>query len=181
MQNFTRIYENLNKTSENRLKGRSWYIPEGDGRILLNGTWSFFYSENGDRVEDIKKWDEIDVPSCWQLRGYENPNYTNVNFPFPCNPPYVPDMNPVGVYERTFEIENTDNDTYFVFEGVSSHAELYINGRYVGFTQGSHLMAEFDISGFVTQGINTVRVYVRKWCVGSYLEDQDQFRYNGIF
>ncbi len=181
MQNFTRIYEDLNKTSENRLKGRSWYIPEGYGRILLNGTWSFFYSGNGDRVEDIKEWNEIDVPSCWQLRGYENPNYTNVNFPFPSNPPYVPDMNPVGVYERTFEIENTDNDTYFVFEGVSSHAELYINGRYVGFTQGSHLMAEFDISEFVTQGVNTVRVYVRKWCVGSYLEDQDQFRYNGIF
>ncbi len=176
-----RFYENPNKTSENRLKNRSWYIPEGSERILLNGKWSFAFFDNGDRAADIDKWDTIDVPSCWQLRGYENPNYTNINYPFPCDPPYAPDINPVGIYERRFELANADNCTYFVFEGVSSEAEVYINGEYVGFTQGSHLMAEFDISKYVKKGTNTVRVYVRKWCCGSYLEDQDAFRYNGIF
>ncbi len=181
MENLKRIYEDTNKTSENRLRGRSWYIPEGSEQISLNGMWNFCFFENGDIIDGIPKWNTIDVPSCWQLRGYEHPNYTNVNYPFPYDPPYAPDINPCGVYEKTFWIENTRNAAYFVFEGVSSHAELYINGRYVGFTQGSHLMAEFDISDFVRAGENTVRVYVRKWCCGSYLEDQDQFRYNGIF
>ena len=177
-----RTYENPQKTSENRMKARSWYIPSGKCSYqLLNGSWRFAYLENGDMADEITRWVNIDVPSCWQLRGYENPNYTNINYPFPCDPPYVPDINPVGVYEREFFIESLEDKHYFVLEGVSSVAEVYINGRYVGFTQGSRLMAEFDISEFVLEGSNTVRVYVRKWCCGSYLEDQDAFRYNGIF
>ena len=90
-------------------------------------------------------------------------------------------MNPVGIYERSFTLDDGSRDTYLVFEGVSSHAEVYINGKYVGYTQGSRLMAEFDISEYVSSGTNSIRVYVRKWCCGSYLEDQDAFRYNGIF
>lgn len=177
-----RNYENPAKTSENRLKPRSWYIPEGEGIYRsLCGEWRFIYFENGDRGGDTEVWGTIDVPSCWQTRGYGKPNYTNINYPFPCDPPYVPDINPVGIYERSFELDDGSLDTYLVFEGVSSEAELYINGKYVGFTQGSHLMAEFDITEFVSSGTNTVRVYVRKWCCGSYLEDQDAFRYNGIF
>ncbi len=176
-----RIYENVQKTSENRMKPRSWYIPKGAENISLNGIWDFAYFENGDAAKEISKWDEIDVPSCWQLKGYENPNYTNINYPFPCDPPFVPNINPVGIYQREFEITKPENNTYLIFEGVSSHAEVFINGEYVGFTQGSHLMSEFDITGFVKSGKNTVRVYVRKWCCGSYLEDQDSFRYNGIF
>ena len=177
-----RFYENPQKTSKNRLKGRSWYIPEGGcKKVDLNGEWRFAFFENGDRAGEIQEWDTIEVPSCWQLKGYENPNYTNINYPFPCDPPYVPDINPLGVYERSFQIEDGSLKTYFVFEGVSSEAELYINGKYVGFTQGSRLMAEFDITEFVSSGTNTARVYVRKWCCGSYLEDQDAFRYNGIF
>lgn len=176
-----RFYENPLKTSENRLKPRSWYIPEGAEYLNLNGEWNFAFFENGDKVKEVEKWDKITVPSCWQLEGYETPNYTNINYPYPCDPPYVPDINPVGVYERKFEITENDRNSYLVFEGVSSVAEVYINGKYVGFSQGSHLMAEFDITDYLQKGSNTVRVYVRKWCAGSYLEDQDAFRFNGIF
>ena len=131
---------------------RSWYIPEGSEICPLNGEWRFVYFENGDRVDEITEWGNITVPSCWQLEGYGKPNYTNINYPFPCDPPYVPDINPVGVYERSFQVTDGSLETYLVFEGVSSEAEVYINGRYVGFTQGSRLMAEFDISEFVSSG-----------------------------
>ena len=178
-----RKYENPRATSENRCTPRSYYIPGGKSEYsLLNGTWRFaYYSRDIDVPETIGNWDTIPVPSCWQLHGYENPNYSNINYPYPCDPPYVPDDNPCGVYEREFELAEKWGKVYFVFEGVSSCAYLYVNGQYVGFTQGSHLQAEFDITDFVRQGTNTLRAKVLKWCCGSYLEDQDFFRYNGIF
>ena len=178
-----RIYENTSRTSENRLKTHSYYIPKGVSEYkLLNGEWNFaFFKRDIDVPEKIEKWDKIPVPSCWQLHGYEEPNYTNINYPYPCDPPYVPDDNPCGVYEREFEIADKWGKLYFVFEGVATCAFLYINGKYVGFTQGSHLQAEFDITDFAVKGNNTVTVKVLKWCCGSYLEDQDAFRYNGIF
>ena len=178
-----RHYENPEKTSENRCPSRSWYIPGGVSKqLMLNGTWQFaFYQRDIDVPALIEKWDTIPVPSCWQLQGYENPNYSNINYPYPCDDPYVPDDNPCGVYQRSFVLEDTDCKTYFVFEGVSSCAYLYVNDQYVGFTQGSHLLSEFDITQFVHAGENVVRVKVLKWCCGSYLEDQDFFRYNGIF
>lgn len=178
-----RKYENIGKTSENRLKPRSYCIPEGKSEyLLLNGMWNFaYFSRDIDVPEKIKKWDKIPVPSCWQSLGYENPNYTNINYPFPVDPPYVPDDNPCGVYERTFDIKSLWGKVYFVLEGVATCAFVYVNGKYVGFTQGSHLQAEFDITDFVNKGKNTLRVKVLKWCVGSYLEDQDCFRFNGIF
>ena len=178
-----RHYENPEKTSENRCAARSWYIPGGVSRqLMLNGIWNFaFFQRDIDVPEVIESWDTIPVPSCWQLQGYENPNYSNINYPYPCDPPYVPDDNPCGVYQRQFELDEVKGKTYFIFEGVSSCAYLYINGRYVGFTQGSHLLSEFDITNYVNQGTNTVQVKVLKWCCGSYLEDQDFFRYNGIF
>lgn len=178
-----RNYENPERTSENRCAPRSCYIPGGvSERTLLNGTWDFaFFNRDMDVPETIEKWDTIPVPSCWQLQGYENPNYSNINYPYPCDPPYVPDDNPCGVYQRQFAVGEKWGKLYFVLEGVSSCAYLYINGRYVGFTQGSHLFAEFDITDYVNQGTNTVCIKVLKWCCGSYLEDQDFFRYNGIF
>lgn len=178
-----RFYEDLNRISDRRIKQRSYYIPENNGAYtLLNGEWNFkFYKCDDEYTENISDWDTIPVPSCWQLYGYENCIYTNVNYPYPVDPPYVPDENPMGVYEREFEVTNTDNKTYMVFEGVSSCVELYINSQYAGYSQGSHLQAEFDITEFVKKGTNTVRALVRKWCSGSYLEDQDFFRFNGIF
>ncbi len=178
-----RPYENPQHTSENRLAPRSYYIPQGVSEYqLLNGEWRFAYFDRDiDVPEVIEKWDTIPVPSCWQLFGYDNPNYTNTNYPYPCDPPYVPDDNPCGVYEREFEIKEKWGKIYFVLEGVSSCAYLSVNGEYVGFTQGSHLQAEFDITDYAVEGMNTITVKVLKWCCGSYFEDQDQFRYNGIF
>lgn len=162
---------------------RSYCIPKGISEyLLLNGEWDFAYFERDTDVpEVIENWDKITVPSCWQLCGYGHPNYTNINYPFPYDLPFVPADNPCGVYRRTFDIAKKFGRVYFVFEGVCSCAFLYVNGGYVGFTQGSRLQAEFDITDFVTEGENTVTVKVLKWCCGSYLEDQDAFRYNGIF
>ena len=178
-----RIYEDPQKTSENRKPARSYYIPEGVSEYhLLNGTWDFAYFQRDiDVPETIEKWDAIQVPSCWQLLGYENPNYTNTNYPYPVDQPYVPDDNPCGVYQHTFQIEKKWGKVYFVLEGVSSCAFVSVNGTYVGFTQGSHLQAEFDITEMAVEGTNTITVKVLKWCCGSYLEDQDFFRFNGIF
>ena len=178
-----RHYENPQKTSENRCAPRSYYIPGGVSEYtLLNGTWNFaFFERDVDVPEQIRNWDTIPVPSCWQLHGYENPNYSNINYPYPCDPPYVPDDNPCGVYQREFRLDRKWGKVYFVLEGVSSCAYVYVNDVYVGFTQGSHLQAEFDITDAVREGSNTLRVKVLKWCCGSYLEDQDFFRYNGIF
>ena len=178
-----RFYENPQKTYENREKPRSYYIPEGASEyVSLNGEWKFAYFENSDLVTDMpQKWDKITVPSVWQLHGYENPNYINITFPFPCDMPYVPNINPMGIYQREFEINDTGMDIYVVFEGICSCGVLYINDQYVGFTQGSHLQSEFDISSFVNKGTNIITVKVYKWSVGSYLEDQDMYRFNGIF
>ncbi len=178
-----RFYEDLNHIKENRLPQRAYYIPENDGAyMLLNGEWNFkYYDADFKEEKEITEWDKIPVPSCWQLFGYEDPNYTNVNYPYPVDPPFVPDDNPMGIYMREFEITNKENCHYVVFEGASSNIELYINDKYVGYSQGSHLQSEFDISEFIHEGGNKILVKVRKWCSGSYLEDQDFFRFNGIF
>jgi len=174
-----RFYEDLNHISKNRLPQRAYYIPESS-KLDLNGVWDFkFYV--ADYLENTNDWNEITVPSCWQALGYETPNYTNVNYPYPVDPPYVPDKNPMGEYKRTFNISDITMRHYLVFEGVSSNAEVYINDKFAGYTQGSHLQAEFDITELINKGENTILVKVRKWCSGSYLEDQDAFRFNGIF
>ena len=192
-----RIYENPKKLSENREDQRSYYIPydslekaligdrsKSEFYHLLNGNWNFKYYERDIDVPDvIDSWDTIPVPSCWQLFGYDKPGYTNVNYPIPVDPPYVPDENPCGVYKTTFNINENWNErkTYIVFEGVSSCVFVYVNGKYVGYSQGSRLQAEFDITNYVKQGENELVCKVLKWCMGSYLEDQDCFRLNGIF
>lgn len=176
-----RKYEDLQYLQEKRLKQRAYYIPENEGAYtLLNGEWDFaFYDRDYD--EAPAKVSKIDVPSCWQCRGYEAPYYTNVIYPYPIDPPYVPMENPMGVYTRSFEIKDKTQKHYIVFEGVSSCVELLINGRFAGYSQASRLQAEFDISEYVHEGRNEITAKVRKWCSGSYLEDQDCFRHNGIF
>ena len=176
---------------------RAYYIPyatetfnldsEGvlnDTFMSLNGMWKFKYYETPVEVEDIDKIkfkSEIKVPSCWQFSGYGHHQYTNVNYQIPYNPPYVPLENPVGVYKREFNITNTSEKTYIVFDGVCSMYELYINGTFAGMSKGSRLMSEFDITELVHQGKNTVTVKVYTYSDATYLEDQDCFRYNGIF
>ena len=174
-------YEDLSCISVGRCEQRAYYIPENHGGMTsLNGIWNFQYFEKG-YEDSCTSLGTIDVPSCWQCRGYDKPGYTNSVYPFPVDPPYVPNENPLGIYERSFFIDNTDAKHYIVFEGVSSFFELLINGNMVGYSMGSRLQSEFDISDYVHAGENSVTVRVRKWCLGSYLEDQDCFRYSGIF
>ena len=177
-----RFYEDLSKTSENRLQPRSYYIPEG-AKTDLCGDWRFVYFANSTYMQEtmeIQQWDTIPVPSCWQFTGYEEPNYSNSNYPIPVDPPYVPDANPAGIYERDFHWDGKAR-AYLMMHGVSSCARIYLNGEYIGFTQGSRLAAEFDVTAAIRKGSNTLRIVVYKWSVGSYIEDQDQFRCHGIF
>jgi len=176
-----RKYENPEYLQVNRLKQRAYYIPENEGAYTcLNGAWDFAFFER-DYEEQPIKTGEIDVPSCWQCRGYEAPAYVDSVYPYPVDPPYVPMDNPMGVYSREFTISDMSKQYYLVFEGVSSCLELYINDVFAGYSQGSRLQAEFDIKGLVREGVNRITAKVRKWCSGSYLESQDSFRYNGIF
>ena len=150
--------------------------------MLLNGKWQFrYFKRDIDCPDKIDEWDKADVPSCWQMTGYERPYYTNVNYPYPVDPPYVPDDNPVGVYKKIISVDNTmsKRENYIIFEGVSSCVELFVNGEYIGFSTVSHCMSEFKIP--LEEGENEIIAKVYKWCAGSYLEDQDFFRNNGIF
>ena len=100
-----RFYEKINHTSENRLPQRAYYIPKGQAKTIdLNGIWRFAFCEDGDYPPQTLSWETIPVPSCWQLHGYEHPNYSNINFPYPADPPYVPRKNSAGIYERDFFI-----------------------------------------------------------------------------
>ena len=155
----------------------------------LCGMWNFrFYNSFEDVEEDFLKRpfsDEIKVPCCWQTvlgKGYDVPLYSNLFYPFPLDPPFVPDENPAGHYNRKFNIEKKKDKKYFInFEGVSSCFYLFVNGSFAAYSQVSHCTSEIDITGYLVSGENTVDVLVVKWCDGSYLEDQDMFRLSGIF
>ena len=192
-----REYENLSVLQIGRAPERAHYIPyeslekalRGDREasayfMNLNGTWDFRYFERDiDLPEQIDVWDNIPVPGNWQMYGYDKPYYTNVNYPHPVDPPYVPDDNPMGVYRRIFTLPEgwAARRTFVMVEGVNSCMHLYVNGQFVGMSQGSHLPAEFELTSYLKEGENELVVQVRKWCAGSYLEDQDFFRLSGIF
>ena len=153
---------------------------------LLNGEWDFAYFESYTHLpQDFLHFsftDKIPVPSNWQNHGYDNHQYTNVNYPFPFDPPYVPIENPCGLYHRVFNVEINPEKRYLLnFEGVDSCLFVYVNQQFVGYSQISHCTSEFDITDFLQQGENHLHVLVLKWCDGSYLEDQDKFRMSGIF
>ena len=153
---------------------------------LLNGEWDFAYFESYTHLpQDFLHFsftDKIPVPSNWQNHGYDNHQYTNVNYPFPFDPPYVPIENPCGLYHRVFNVEINAEKRYLLnFEGVDSCLFVYVNQQFVGYSQISHCTSEFDITDFLQQGENHLHVLVLKWCDGSYLEDQDKFRMSGIF
>jgi len=198
-------YENLEILHENTMPCRAYYIPSGSRRgdlvrhrdrsdrfQLLNGEWDFcyydsiydlkqeFYREN---IELEKGWGRIPVPSVWQMQGYDEHQYTNVRYPFPLDPPYVPQENPCGAYRHVFTWNRNQAapKTYLNFEGVDSCFYVWLNGQYVGYSQVSHSTSEFDVSSFLREGENLLAVLVLKWCDGSYMEDQDKFRMSGIF
>lgn len=157
----------------------------------LNGDWLFHYAERPSTIPDGAEmpdfddhdWETIPVPSVWQLQGYGTPNYANVNYPFPVDPPFVPDDNPVGCYRQMFEVPSRwdGRRIMITFDGVCSAFTVWLNGEEVGFSKGSHMPAEFDITDLVQPGQNVLAVQVLQWSDASYLEDQDMWRFNGIF
>ena len=199
-----RYYENLSVLHENTMPARAYYIPasrrmdnlvehreESDRMQLLNGTWKFQYFNSIYDIQDsffekdydTENFDEIQVPSVWQMAGYDTHQYTNIRYPFPFDPPYVPQDIPCGTYAHTFVYHKDENapKAFLNFEGVDSCFYVWINGSYVGYSQVSHMTSEFDITDLLRDGENSIAVLVMKWCDGSYLEDQDKFRMSGIF
>jgi beta-galactosidase/evolved beta-galactosidase subunit alpha len=152
------------------------------GFKLLNGKWQFNFAPTVAEA-GTGEWRELPVPSNWQMHGYGRPHYTNFQSPFPLDPPRVPTENPTGSYRREFEIGNEWNGKkiFLRFEGVDSAFHVWVNGREVGFSKGSRLPAEFDVTVFVRPGKNTLDVRVIQWSDGTYLEDQDMWWLSGIF
>ena len=197
---YKKYHENPEISHVNTMVNRNYYLPSStvenalsecfDKVTMLSGEWLFAYYKNDRQLvsdfyksEDTSHMKPIPVPSCWQTQGYDHHQYTNLRYPFPFDPPYVPDENPCGHYTRTFELsdEQIKLRQYIYFEGVDSCFYLWINGEFVGYSQVSHSSSEFDITKFVKSGANRVDVLVMKWCDGSYLEDQDKLRMSGIF
>ena len=200
----SRYYEDLEILHENTMPARSYYIPaskrmddlvehrEQSDRIqFLNGIWKFRYFDSIYNVKEVFYKEEFDadgyadmkVPGLWQNAGYDSHQYTNIKYPFPFDPPYVPQDNPCGAYVYDFEYTKDIKapKAFLNFEGVDSCFYVWINGEYVGYSQVSHATSEFDVTELVKEGKNRIAVLVLKWCDGSYLEDQDKFRMSGIF
>ena len=199
-----KYFEDLEQLHVNTMPNRAYYIPASrrmddlvenraasDRFFLLSGDWKF---RHFDSVYDVKEeffaegydtsaFETIPVPSVWQNYGHDCHQYTNVRYPFPVDPPYVPYENPCGAYVRTFEWKKQEEapNAFLNFEGVDSCFYVWMNGSFVGYSQVSHSTSEFDVTELIKEGTNTIAVLVLKWCDGSYLEDQDKFRMSGIF
>ena len=198
-----RYYEDLSVLHENTLPYRSYYIPAGcrmdtaaekrtdsDRFQLLNGSWGFRYYGS---IYDLEEpfWEEgypgtdyvhVPVPGTWQHAGFDAHQYTNYRYPFPADPPYVPQENPCGAYRHHFDYVPMEEapEVFLNFEGVDSCFYVWLNGQYVGYSQVTHATAEFCVTHALREGDNLLAVLVLKWCDGSYLEDQDKFRTSGI-
>lgn len=199
-----RNYRDFSKFEENRLPHRAYFIPflndetmssttylderfKSDAVLLLSGQWDFAYFKSASRLQSVidtqnMTFDKVSVPSTWQKTGYDKINYLNSMYPFACRPPKTPKNCPVGVYRKNFEFEKQRDFTYFItFLGVCASLDLYVNGKYVGYSEGSHNSAEFDLTEYLNDGENELLAVVYKWSTGTYLECQDMFRENGIF
>ena len=223
-------YQRFDILAQNKLPARSYFIPfsgkaladsvdiltkryTSDKVKCLNGVWDFqFYPKPaqlpGDLDTDTVNFHTIDVPACWQFRGYDKPFYVNSRYQFPFDPPQIPmeeavkktfciagsdygikprwqtpveEYNFVGIYRKRIFITEMDKIRILSFLGVASCLDLYINGNFVGYSEGSHNTAEFNVSGYLHEGENELLVVVRRWCTGTYLECQDMFRNTGIF
>lgn len=197
-------WENQAITNINRLPARAEGLPFADESSairnsrgaspyfqLLNGLWKFDYQQAPAMVADgfeqpdfdDTAWEAIEVPSCWQMHGYGKPHYTNTVYPFPLDPPRVPTENPTGCYRRCFTLPATwqDRRIHLCFRGVDSAFYVWVNGQKIGFSKGSRLPAEFDITDAVQAGENLLAVEVLQWSDGTYMEDQDMWWLSGIF
>lgn len=199
-----KYYEDLRVLHKNVMPNRAYYIPasekmdnlveereKSDRFMLLSGEWRFRYFNSIYDVEeeffrdgyDTAGFQRITVPGVWQNYGCDSHQYTNVRYPFPLDPPYVPHANPCGAYVRTFVYhkEQKAPKAFLNFEGVDSCFYVWVNGSFAGYSQVSHSTSEFDVTDMLREGENTLSVLVLKWCDGSYMEDQDKFRMSGIF
>jgi len=199
-------HKSLEHLHVNCEKPHAYFIPYGseaaartgnransDRFRSLCGEWSFRFYESVEDIDDftaegfsMETADRLSVPMSWQYalnRGYDTPHYTNVRYPFPVDPPFVPAKNPCGLYERSFFMDAATlslRDVKLVFEGVDSCFYLYINRQFVGYSQVSHMTSEFSVNQYLHEGENLIQVLVLKWCDGSYLEDQDKIRSSGL-
>ncbi|MBQ7005292.1 MAG: hypothetical protein IJN68_02550 [Clostridia bacterium] len=188
---------------ENKLMPRSYFIPyksrkrlektdtvnrryKSDMVKVLSGKWDFCYLASiselpGELDTDTISFDTVNVPSTWQRTGYESPKYINTRYEHPMTLPNVPEEMSAGIYRKKFTVSENAVNPVITFLGVCSSLTLYVNGEYVGYSEGSHNSAEFDLSGLVKSGENELVAIVTRWCNGSYLECQDMFREKGIF
>lgn len=200
-----RDWDDLNVLQKNRLDSRSYFFSydnkedaltyqrgKSNKFMLLNGMWKFYYSNTVEESPEgfyddnynVDNWDDIRVPSNWQMEGYGIPHYTDLIYPFPIDPPNVPSKNPTGCYKRTFFIPDNWNNSNIIlrFEGVDSAFHIWINGKKVGYSQGSRMASEFDITKFISKvKENTISIRVYQWSDGTYIEDQDMWWLSGIF
>lgn len=197
-------WENIHLTALNRLPAHTDFYryrefteaiqlnkERSKGYMSLDGNWKFLFLEapefspEGFETEkfDIHSLDEIEVPSCWQLKGYGNMHYTDVLYPFPINPPFVPQENPTGIYFKDITMEDIQEDEKIIvkFNGVDSAFDLYVNGQHAGFSKVSRMPSEFDLTPYLRNGSNRLTVRVYQFSDGTYLEDQDMWWLSGIF
>lgn len=196
------LHTDFNIFEENKLKARSYFIPfssaeklresdykneryRSDRVTMLSGTWDFAYFEHLHKIPDdldtdALAFDEVTVPSTWQRTGYDQIAYINTRYPFPKKPPHIPEDVAVGIYRKTVTLQKSARKI-LTFLGVAGALALYINGKYAGYSEGSHNTAEFDITELVAEGENEILAVNYKWSNGTYLECQDMFRENGIF
>lgn len=193
-------YHNPQVTHENREQPRAFFKNEkmkaetflnGESKenfLLLSGQWDFRLTqtpldEPKEFLEETNHWDKITVPGQWQMQGFGKPNYTNVQYPFPVDPPFTPNENPTGYYVREFKMDSVDETKEYIlhFAGVETVFDVWVNGQYVGYGTGSRLASEYDISSYLIAGINKLQVKVLQWAAMSYVEDQDMWWLSGIF
>ncbi len=197
------LHDDFSVFEQNKMTERSYYIPfssieklnetdykneryQSDRVEMLSGNWDFAYYDKLSKIPETIEtseisFDEITVPSTWQRTGYDQIAYINTRYPFPKKPPHIPNDVAVGIYRKNVIVNDVSIHRVITFLGVAGSFALYINGKYVGYSEGSHNTAEFDIDEFINEGENEFLVVVYKWSNGSYLECQDMFRENGIF
>lgn len=176
-------FESLNKASESELKKERF---SSSFVKVLSGEWDFKFYDDGSKIEDNFdtskiEFDKVKVPSTWQRNGYLKPVYLNQRYEFHLMPPALPEKTAAGIYRKTVNIDNLKKQFIISFLGVCQSLDLYVNGKYCGYSEGSHNTAEYDISKHLVKGENEILAVVHKWSTGTYLECQDMFRENGIF